>query len=69
VLPPAVEAWFAAEPNPQAAHDDVVASDVPIGRMATAEDVAAAYLHLASPAASYLTGVELPVDGGSLLHR
>jgi NAD(P)-dependent dehydrogenase (short-subunit alcohol dehydrogenase family) len=69
VLTPAVEAWFAAEQDPQAAHDNMVASDIPIGRMATAEDVAAAYLYLASPAASYVTGVELPVDGGSLLHR
>ena len=69
VLTPAVEAWFAAEADPQAAHDNMVAADIPIGRMATSEDVAAAYLYLASPAASYVTGVELAVDGGSALHR
>lgn len=37
---------------------------VPMGRFATAEDVAAACLLLASPGASYVTGAELVVDGG-----
>jgi NAD(P)-dependent dehydrogenase (short-subunit alcohol dehydrogenase family) len=37
---------------------------VPMGRFATTEDVAAACLLLASPAASYVTGAELVVDGG-----
>ena len=37
---------------------------VPMGRFATAEDVAAACLLLCSPASSYVTGAELVVDGG-----
>lgn len=36
-------------------------------RMATAEEIAAAILFLASPAASFITGVALPVEGGATL--
>jgi len=38
--------------------------EVPAGRMADASEVAAAVAFLASPAASYINGVNLPVDGG-----
>ena len=37
---------------------------IPLGRMSTPEDVAEATLYLASDAARFITGVELPVDGG-----
>ena len=37
---------------------------VPSGRWGTADDVARAVVFLASPAASYINGVLLPVDGG-----
>lgn len=40
------------------------AAAVPIGRVGTTDDVAAAVLWLCSDAASYVTGVTLPVDGG-----
>jgi NAD(P)-dependent dehydrogenase (short-subunit alcohol dehydrogenase family) len=51
------------------AHDDP-ASDrrirafTPLGRRATVEEIAAPYAFLASPAASYVTGSILSVDGG-----
>ncbi|CAH1662144.1 hypothetical protein CHELA1G11_12041 [Hyphomicrobiales bacterium] len=37
---------------------------VPLRRHGTADEVAAAALFLLSPAASYITGVVLPVNGG-----
>ena len=37
---------------------------IPLGRLATPSDVAAAVVFLASPAASMITGITVPVDGG-----
>ncbi|GAB4384672.1 2-dehydro-3-deoxy-D-gluconate 5-dehydrogenase KduD [Albidovulum sp.] len=39
---------------------------IPIGRWAIPEDIAGAVTFLASPAARYVTGITLPVDGGWL---
>lgn len=41
-----------------------IVAGIPLGRMSTPEDVAQAALYLASDAARFITGVELPVDGG-----
>lgn len=39
-------------------------AEIPMGRFATAAEVAAAVAFLASPAAAYITGINVPVDGG-----
>ena len=40
---------------------------IPLGRLGTPQDVANAFLFLASEEASYITGTTIIVDGGQLL--
>ena len=41
-----------------------IAAGIPLGRLSSPQDVAIATLYLASDASKFITGVELPVDGG-----
>lgn len=50
--------------NPE--YVQAVIADLPMGRMASPADVARAAVFLASPAASYISGTALVVDGGFL---
>ena len=58
-----VDEWI----DGSAAAEAEVAALHPIGRIAEADEIAAAVLWLASPAASFVVGVALPVDGGYTL--
>ena len=52
-------------------HPDAMAAvlrDQPIGRLGRADEIAAAVLWLCSPAASFVLGVALPIDGGFVAH-
>ena len=41
-----------------------IVTGIPLGRLSTPQDVASAALWLASDSAQFITGIELPVDGG-----
>jgi 3-oxoacyl-[acyl-carrier protein] reductase len=51
-----------------AAHRQEIEGQIPLGRVGTPADVAAAILFLASPQADYLNGVTIDINGGSWFH-
>ena len=59
-----IQAKFGLPPEVAAASAQHYTARIPQSRFGSAEEVASAVLFLASPAASYITGVELPVDSG-----
>ena len=46
------------------AAEEAARDQVPLGRLGTVEEIAAAGAFLCSAPAGYITGVALPVDGG-----
>ncbi len=64
----AIEPGWIDTPNERATFSDEVIDaagpDLPWGRMGTPADIGRAAAFLVSPAADYITGVILPVDGG-----
>ncbi len=66
VLPGLTDTKFAAALTQNEAMLKMILPQIPLGRMAQPEEIAPAYLFLASDAAKYITGVSLPVDGGFL---
>jgi 3-oxoacyl-[acyl-carrier protein] reductase len=55
--------FWAAQEDPVAA-EAALAASIPARRQGSPEDVAGTILFLASPAAAYVTGTSLVVDGG-----
>jgi NAD(P)-dependent dehydrogenase (short-subunit alcohol dehydrogenase family) len=60
---PMLAEFIEAMPDPAASRREHELAQ-PLGRLATPAECAAAVLFLSSPAASFITGVALPVDGG-----
>ena len=54
---------MAAAPDPTKAKKDFIARQ-PMGRLATAEEIAALAVYLASDESDFITGVVHPIDGG-----
>jgi 3-oxoacyl-[acyl-carrier protein] reductase len=48
---------------PEKIREQMIAA-IPLGRMGTPEDIAGVVAYLTSPAAAYITGQVLVVDGG-----
>ncbi|WP_077002767.1 SDR family NAD(P)-dependent oxidoreductase [Variovorax sp. KK3] len=68
----AVAPGWIATPMTQALQDDPVRSGTilgrtPMGRWGTPDDVARAAVFLCTPAAAFMTGVVMPVDGGYMV--
>lgn len=61
---PMVDAFIAGGPGGPARMMAQLVADIPLGRLGTPEDVAAAAVYLASDEAAFITGVAFPIDGG-----
>lgn len=59
-----IEAKSTKTGKPIAEVEEEMLREIPMKRFASAEEIAQAVAFLASPAASYITGINVPVDGG-----
>ncbi|GAA2178001.1 glucose 1-dehydrogenase [Leucobacter tardus] len=62
-LTPRIAEGFGRRPDPEQ-YAATRAASVPLGRLAEPHEIAEPIFFLASPAASYITGAVLPIDGG-----
>lgn len=66
IAPGYVETAINAEGRQDSAHYERIRARIPQGRWAQPDDIGASVVFLASPAARYITGTVLAVDGGFL---
>ncbi len=66
VLPGLTDTKFASALTKNEQMLKMILPQIPMHRMAQPEEIAPIFLFLASEAASYITGIEVPVDGGLL---
>ncbi len=63
-----VPGWFPTDMTAHVRADDKMSGatlkKIPLGRYGEASDIGGVVVFLASPAAAYITGAEIPVDGG-----
>jgi NAD(P)-dependent dehydrogenase (short-subunit alcohol dehydrogenase family) len=62
-----IQEKFGLPPEVRAALEGEFTARIPLRRFGTAEEVAQLALFLASPGSSYITGAEIPIDGGLLV--
>ena len=67
VAPTFIETELARQTLDQPGMRDYLLSRIPLNRLATVEDLAGAVIYLCSPAADFITGTVIPVDGGLTL--
>ena len=67
VAPTFIETELAQQTLDRPGMRDYLLSRIPLNRLATVEDLAGAVLYLCSPAADFITGTVIPVDGGLTL--
>jgi 3-oxoacyl-[acyl-carrier protein] reductase len=65
IAPGFIETDMTSELKPEMR--DAILKQIPLGNFGSAEDIAGAALYLASPAARYVTGQVLTVDGGMVM--
>lgn len=61
------EGWAEANDSSGVSMEEMVAATVPLGFLATPEEVASAVLFLALPESDYITGMTFAVDGGQYM--
>lgn len=71
ICPGAIDtAWTHKETGPmKAKHEQMIIAATPLGRRGTPEEIANAYLFLASDEASFVTGALFSVDGGITISK
>jgi NAD(P)-dependent dehydrogenase (short-subunit alcohol dehydrogenase family) len=67
VTPGLIQTDINAGKIPDAARADIL-KGIPMNRLGEVGDVAGAFLFLASPLSSYITGAVIDVNGGMLIH-